>query len=433
MDQLERQRQRWNTEAADTLYKRNRELTDTAFQQDMSQRVYDANIDEKTAATLQGYNLERDRLQGQFAVEAADKRYNGPNARKWTTSTKEELDEDGRPVTTFYAEYDGVQYKQVGDGKFVYANKPNAMPYDFKGDLKAEAEAENQLRTGEYSKREFETSFDYLPKWYIDREVSRAGGASGAAPGSDTTVMAIPGELEEVFTQAGTLYEGVTTPMLKALAFMESSFNPDAEKDGAYGIAQFRKLAMEDVGITKEQAMDPSIAIPAMAKYLNTAMRAFDGQPQQLEKAIASYNGGVQGVKNAIAEGGEDGWVAALKKKQPAVDEKYLEKFAKYVEQYSDELKQGGNLNATQLSQPDLGPVPPRTEMPSNYNNPNAFTGPWAPPPPPKRGLVGSVSDAITTGATGAGNSIGGAGAAVGGRLSEAATKTGEFLFGTPK
>lgn len=450
--QLDRQRNRAASEAADTRFGREQELANTQYGRDVSlqdkgfqQELAGQNVEQGYAdlgrEDDQAHALELQRMKNKGLLDASG--HSASNAKnKWTTTQQPAgFDDEGRAMYDYIAERNGIQYKQIGD-KYVEVGLPSGSPEpeDFGGDKAMQRRAESDLMNGEMTADEFKDSFFYIPRKFIDRESNNAGTSFGES--GSKKIKPIPGELEDVFAQSGTMYQGVTAPMLKAIAYVESKFDPAAmsEDGGAYGIAQFREAAMKDVGLTKEQAMDPNIAIPAMAKYMNTAMEAFAGQDQQAQKAVAAFHGGVQGVKDAIAAGGEDGWFDALEEARPdAINENYLAEYAAAFERYS----QGGNLEqpagnmladaaSTEMGPP--GPVDPSALAgPPGPPDPNAFNGPWAPPPPPDYGAVGSVTGAIGTGAGGAGGAVLEAGKGAVGAITEGARLTKEALFGKPQ
>lgn len=101
-------------------------------------------------------------------------------------------------------------------------------------------------------------------------------------------------ELNEYFLAASKKYN-VDVKLLKAVAFVESSFRADAtSKCGAMGIMQLMPSAAKQYGA--EDAYDPEQNIMAGAKILSTFLKRYDGD---IEKTLAAYNAGPGNVKKA--------------------------------------------------------------------------------------------------------------------------------------
>ncbi len=101
-------------------------------------------------------------------------------------------------------------------------------------------------------------------------------------------------ELNEYFLAASEKY-GVDVKLLKAVAFVESSFRPNAtSKCGAMGIMQLMPSAAKQYGA--KDAYDPEQNIMAGAKILSTFLKRYDGD---IEKTLAAYNAGPGNVKKA--------------------------------------------------------------------------------------------------------------------------------------
>ena len=93
---------------------------------------------------------------------------------------------------------------------------------------------------------------------------------------------------------------GLNPALLYRLLNQESRFRDDiisgkiVSRTGAMGIAQFMPAtAIEWLGTTKN-ALNPALAIPGAARYLNWLKNQFDGDEI---KAVAAYNWGIGNVR----------------------------------------------------------------------------------------------------------------------------------------
>ena len=94
------------------------------------------------------------------------------------------------------------------------------------------------------------------------------------------------------YFKAASLKYGVDENLLKAVAKVESNFNPMAESSaGAVGIMQLMPGTAAGLGVTDRT--DPQQSIDGGAKYLSQLLKAYDGDT---EKALAAYNGGMGNV-----------------------------------------------------------------------------------------------------------------------------------------
>lgn len=92
---------------------------------------------------------------------------------------------------------------------------------------------------------------------------------------------------DAVFQAASSQY-GVPLTLLKAVAQVESSFNPDAtSRCGAMGIMQLMPRTAKGLGVT--DAYDPVQNIMGGAKYLRQMLNKYDGD---VGLALAAYNAG---------------------------------------------------------------------------------------------------------------------------------------------
>lgn len=105
---------------------------------------------------------------------------------------------------------------------------------------------------------------------------------------------------DKLFQRAGEQY-GVDPNVLKAMAFVESSFNPEAigpkTKYGrAQGMMQFMPATARAYKL--RNPFDPNQAIPAAARYMKDLINQFGGD---VSKALEAYNGGPRLVGRSSA------------------------------------------------------------------------------------------------------------------------------------
>lgn len=97
-------------------------------------------------------------------------------------------------------------------------------------------------------------------------------------------------EFSELFAAAGARH-GVDPGLLRAVAEVESGFNPSAVSSaGAQGLMQFMPATAAEFGV---DAFDPASAIDGAARYLAKELDRF-GDPKL---AIAAYNAGAGAVR----------------------------------------------------------------------------------------------------------------------------------------
>ncbi len=98
--------------------------------------------------------------------------------------------------------------------------------------------------------------------------------------------------LDSIFQEASEKY-GVSIDLLKAVAYNESGFNPQATSHcGAMGIMQLMPATAEGLGV--KDAYDPYQNIMGGAKYLSQLSKMFDGNTKL---TIAAYNAGPGNVQ----------------------------------------------------------------------------------------------------------------------------------------
>ncbi|MGI6405909.1 MAG: lytic transglycosylase domain-containing protein [Syntrophaceticus sp.] len=96
---------------------------------------------------------------------------------------------------------------------------------------------------------------------------------------------------EHYFQLAASKYQ-IDPAILKAVAEVESSFNPQAvSRSGALGLMQFMPGTAQSLGINP---FDPAESIQGAAKYLNSLLDQFQGS---LPLALAAYNAGPGAVR----------------------------------------------------------------------------------------------------------------------------------------
>ena len=115
------------------------------------------------------------------------------------------------------------------------------------------------------------------------------------------TVNGITGDLtspyDEYFALAAATYQ-VPEALLKAMAKVESDFNPNAVSSaGAQGLMQLMPATAVGLGIS--DPFDPKQNIMGGAKYVAELFRTFGSYPNALELVIAAYNAGPNAVKKA--------------------------------------------------------------------------------------------------------------------------------------
>jgi hypothetical protein len=99
-------------------------------------------------------------------------------------------------------------------------------------------------------------------------------------------------ELNTYFKEAAETYN-VDVKLLKAIAFCESNFNPNAtSRSGAMGVMQLMPKTAEGLGVTN--AYDARQNILGGAKCIANHLNSFNGN---IELALAAYNAGPGAVK----------------------------------------------------------------------------------------------------------------------------------------
>lgn len=138
-------------------------------------------------------------------------------------------------------------------------------------------------------------------EWSGNRIVAFNGhGSYGGVDGNLTSAY------DEYFALAAATYQ-VPEALLKAMAKVESDFNPNAVSGaGAVGIMQLMPATARNLGVTNPY--DPKQNIMGGAKYIGEMLRTFSAYPGGLDLALAAYNAGPGAVKRAgyrIPQNGE--------------------------------------------------------------------------------------------------------------------------------
>lgn len=107
-----------------------------------------------------------------------------------------------------------------------------------------------------------------------------------------------PTEFDPIFRDVEKLYN-LQPGLLKALAFQESKFNPNAlnKKSGAYGITQWMPDSAAYWGVNRS---DPASSIEGTGRYMRHLIDMFNGD---VGLALAAYNGGEGNVKQWVKKG----------------------------------------------------------------------------------------------------------------------------------
>lgn len=142
---------------------------------------------------------------------------------------------------------------------------------------------------------------------------------------------------DEYFEQAQEMY-GVDSALLKAVAKVESDFDPNARSGaGAMGIMQLMPRTAAALGVS--DPYDPKQSILGGAKYLADSFAVFGGYDHCTELVLASYHAGIGAVKRAGYRIPDNGQTPG-----------YVEKVLGYVE-----LAESGSLTPGRQSRQESG------------------------------------------------------------------------------
>lgn len=105
------------------------------------------------------------------------------------------------------------------------------------------------------------------------------------------SVLKVPESLDDMFSEASRKY-GVSENLLKAVAKVESNFNPQATSNkGAAGVMQLMPATARSLGVTNPY--DARSNIMGGAKYLKENLERYNGN---IELTLAAYNAGSNNV-----------------------------------------------------------------------------------------------------------------------------------------
>ncbi|WP_394523089.1 lytic transglycosylase domain-containing protein [Lacrimispora sp. JR3] len=131
----------------------------------------------------------------------------------------------------------------------------------------------------------------------IARANTRRTENTGSVSGGDfkqvlKSITNIPANLDAMFTEAANKY-GIPEKLLKAVAKVESNFNPSAtSQKGAAGVMQLMPATAKSLGVANPY--DARSNIMGGAKYLKENLERYNGN---VELTLAAYNAGSNNVK----------------------------------------------------------------------------------------------------------------------------------------
>ncbi len=140
-------------------------------------------------------------------------------------------------------------------------------------------------------------TIDQLRLSALARTNTRRTENTGATSGGDfkqvlKSISNIPENLETMFTEAANKY-GISEKLLKAVAKVESNFNPSATSPkGAAGVMQLMPATAKSLGVANPY--DARSNIMGGAKYLKENLERYNGN---VELTLAAYNAGSNNVK----------------------------------------------------------------------------------------------------------------------------------------
>jgi membrane-bound lytic murein transglycosylase F len=99
--------------------------------------------------------------------------------------------------------------------------------------------------------------------------------------------------------------------LLAALCYQESAFDPEARSwAGAIGLMQIMPATADHLGLPREEMTNPQQSIDAGSRYLQELEQELRDVPDLLERqnlAMASYNGGIHHIRDAMRLASRDG------------------------------------------------------------------------------------------------------------------------------
>jgi len=128
--------------------------------------------------------------------------------------------------------------------------------------------------------------------------------------------------------------------ILKALIKQESGFDPGARNGDAVGLLQFTASTAKMMGLPPAKRDDPSLAVPAGARYLRRLLdtwRGIPGGPPRWERtrfALASYNAGPGRVRRAYEEAGKPRRFDRVAEFLPSHTRRHVERVMNFFKAY---------------------------------------------------------------------------------------------------
>lgn len=135
--------------------------------------------------------------------------------------------------------------------------------------------------------------------------------------------------------------------LMAAQCYQESTFDPQAKSwAGACGLMQIMPTTADHLGLPRAQLFDPEQNIAAAARYLGELeglLRDIPNRQERLNYVLASYNGGIHHIRDAMALAQRDG-----KNPQRWADvSQYVLKLAQ-PEYYNDPLVKHGYMRGSE-------------------------------------------------------------------------------------
>lgn len=126
----------------------------------------------------------------------------------------------------------------------------------------------------------------------LENEQSKINNTKVNSSGSEINKIQTSTDFDKIMEISGQKY-GVDKKLIKAVANVESNFNPNAVSDaGAVGIMQLMPDTAKALGVSN--SYNPQENIDGGTKYLKELLNTFNGD---VTKAVAAYNAGPQAVK----------------------------------------------------------------------------------------------------------------------------------------
>lgn len=122
-------------------------------------------------------------------------------------------------------------------------------------------------------------------------EVARIEEHPAAAPATEDEAAGTSAEptLDDRIDHHSDL-AGLPRELVRAVVWAESGFQPGAvSPQGALGLMQLMPSTAADLGV---DPLDPEENLSGGTRYLKRMLARFDGDPEQLVKALAAYNAG---------------------------------------------------------------------------------------------------------------------------------------------